>query len=60
MTFITPDRLIRDFELAGLHGRSWIAEAGLILVDRITRETLQKAITEIAETDFFDRLTPDS
>ncbi len=60
VTFVTPARMASELELVASQGTPWIGEAALIVVPRIKREALQRAVDAIAQSgDFFTRLIPE-
>jgi hypothetical protein len=59
LCFFTPQRLGIEFALLEKAGEPWLAYPGLILIPAVTRSAMQKAVSALAETDFFDHLVAD-
>jgi len=59
LCFFTPHRIGLEFALSEKTGTPWLAYPGLILVPVVTREAMQRAVSELAKTDYFDHLNPE-
>ncbi len=60
VTFYDPLRLAQDVEASGSYGVPMVAEAGLVVVPEVTRETIERTIPELIALRFFDHLSPAS
>ena len=54
--FLDPIRLAQDLEYAVGEGRCCLAEPGLIIVPSVTREAMERAVSELFESKYFDCL----
>jgi hypothetical protein len=51
-------RLQQDLEESVKQGRRFIADAGMIVLEEITPESMKAAVEQLGREGFFDRLTP--
>ncbi len=51
-------RLRQDLEESSKHGRPFIADPGMIVVQEISLETMEHAIERLWDEGFFEHLTP--
>lgn len=58
VSFIDPDRLKQDLQRETESGSPYFAEPGLIVVPRVTRESIRRAVGGLAGEDFFKSLAP--
>ncbi len=58
VTFYDPVRLAQDVEASGTNGVPMLAEPGLVVIPEVTREAIERTITELIEVRFFDHLKP--
>lgn len=56
--FYDPVRLAQDLEADGKHGRTVLAEPGLVVVAEVTRAAILRAVEELVRQRFFDHLKP--
>ncbi len=58
VTFYDPVRLAQDVEASGSYGIPMLAEPGLVVIPKVTREAIERTIPELIEQRFFDHLKP--
>lgn len=58
VTFYDPVRLAQDVESGVESGVPMLAEPGLVVIPKITREALRQTIPELVRERFFDHLNP--
>src|SRR5271168_3509988 len=56
--FYDAVRLQQDLEVMANHGRPYIAEPGMIVVQNITIETMRRVVCHLEREGFFDSLNP--
>jgi hypothetical protein len=56
--FYDPVRLAQDLENGLARGAVCIAEPGLVVVPRVTREYMQKAVNQLFENGYFNNVAP--
>src|SRR5947209_2988672 len=56
--FYDAVRLQQDLEDEAKHGRPFIADPGMIVLQEVTLEAMQQAVERLANEDVFDYLTP--
>lgn len=56
--FYDPIRLAQDLETDLNSGEVCIAEPGMIVIPRVTRELMEKAVQQLYEKGYFDSLVP--
>ena len=54
--FYNVVRLQQDLEESIKHGRPFVADPGMIVVEEITREAMQHAVDQLSREGFFDHL----
>ena len=50
-------RLQQDLDESAMHGRPFIADPGMIVVEEITPEAMKHAVEQLSREGFFDHLT---
>ena len=55
IVFYCPTRLAQDLEEDARHGRPFVIEKGLIVVQSVTRENMERAVSVAAREGFFSR-----
>lgn len=58
LNFIDPIRLAQDLQAEEESGSPFFAEPGLVVVPRVTRESVQRAVAGLAESGFFETQKP--
>jgi hypothetical protein len=58
VVFYDPIRLQQDLELNVKHGRTFVADPGMIVITDITIEAMQEAIQRLSQEGYFNYLTP--
>jgi hypothetical protein len=56
VSFFTPDRLKTELMLTLESGGVCVGEPGIIIIPKIDKENMEKAIEYLVSTDFFGRL----
>jgi hypothetical protein len=56
--FYDPVRLAQDIEYDFKRGEACIAEPGMIVIPRVTREYMEKAVQQLYKKGFFNSLVP--
>ena len=57
--FVDPVRLQQDIQRIKLtSGEEWFAEPGLIVLDAVTEESIERAVKALWAEGFFDHLKP--
>ena len=57
VTFVEPARLASDLESTLKSGNCCIADPGMIVIPRITRDHMEAAVQELYKSGYFERLT---
>lgn len=55
VTFYDPGRLAQDLEEEAKHGRPFIAETNLIVLESVTRQNMEAAIKQLDAEGFFSK-----
>lgn len=58
VVFYDAIRLQQDLELEAKQGTPYVADPGMIVLDTVTLENMQKAVRELSRVGFFSRLVP--
>jgi hypothetical protein len=53
-----PVRLAQDLEADARHGRTVMAEPGMVVLPELTKEGILRAVEELVRERFFDHLKP--
>jgi hypothetical protein len=56
--FYDPVRLQQDMDENAKHGRPFIADPGMIIVQHVTLETMRNTVEKLASEGFFEHLSP--
>ena len=55
--FYDPVRLVEDLEAEAESGRPYIAQPGLVVIPEITRVTIVRVVSRLAESGYFEQFT---
>ena len=55
--FYEPVRLAQDLEEETSSGRPYIAQPGMVVIPQITRETIERVVSRLAENGYFEQFT---
>ena len=58
LNFIDPVRLAQDLQAENESGSPFFAEPGLVVVPRVTRESIRRAVAGLAGSGFFETQKP--
>jgi hypothetical protein len=56
--FYDAVRLQQDLEESARHGRPFVADPGMIIVQEVTLDAMKHAVEQLSREGFFDHLTP--
>lgn len=58
LSFYDPVRLAQDLESDLSFGDVCVAEPGMVVIPKVTREYMEKAVSQLFKSGYFDHLVP--